>query len=106
MGSSAFLRNTVLNGLFLSMDVSSLLKDWQELKQEARTELADLLRAKAEEQERELAALTQLYEELQKLLQEKSLRSSSSKEAKATLTQPPAQQGEAGPRAAGEAEAG
>uniref|UniRef100_G1Q2L5 Apolipoprotein L6 n=1 Tax=Myotis lucifugus TaxID=59463 RepID=G1Q2L5_MYOLU len=65
MGSSAFLRNTVLNGLFLGMDLDSLLKDWKELKQGPRTELADLLRAKAEELERELAELTQLYEELQ-----------------------------------------
>ncbi|XP_070267110.1 apolipoprotein L6 isoform X1 [Myotis yumanensis] len=100
MGSSAFLRSSVLNGLFLSMDMSSLLKDWQQLKQGTKTKLADLLRAKAEELERELTERTQLYEELQKLLQEKSLRSSSSEEATATLTQPPAQQGEAGPRAA------
>ncbi|XP_023613040.1 apolipoprotein L6 isoform X2 [Myotis lucifugus] len=106
MGSSAIFRSGVLNGLFLSMDVSSLLKDWQQLKQGTKTKLADLLRAKAEELERELTERTQLYEELQKLLQEKSLRSSSAKEATATLTQPPAKQGKAGPREAGEAEAG
>lgn len=101
MGSNAFLRSSVLAGLFLSMDVSSLMKNWKQLQQGARTELADSLRAQAEELERRLAELTQLYENLQKLLQEKSLGGSPSEEeeAGATLPQPPPKQEEAGPRA-------
>lgn len=97
MGTNALLRNSLLTGLFLGMDVKSLVKDWKQLKEGARTELAEQLRAQADELQKGLAELTQCYEELQK----KSLRNSSSEEeeAGATLPQPPAKQGEAGPRA-------
>lgn len=95
LGRKARLVGGVTGGLFLSMDVHSLLKDWKELKDGARTELAQDLRAEAEELERELEELTLLYESLQQ--EERSLGSSSSEEAKVTLPQPPAKQGEAGP---------
>lgn len=65
MGSKALLRSSMLAGLCLGMDLSSLLKDWKQLQQGARTQLADSLRAEAEELERQLAELTQLYERLQ-----------------------------------------
>lgn len=65
MGTKAFLKHSALASLFLSMDMSSLAKDWKQLKEGARTEEADQLRAQAEEWERKLAELTQLYEHLQ-----------------------------------------
>ncbi|XP_045443498.1 apolipoprotein L6-like [Pipistrellus kuhlii] len=96
MGTKALLKHGALAGLFLGMDMSSLEKDWKQLKEGAKTEEADQLRAQAEEWERKLAVLTQLYEHLQ----ERSLRNSSSKEEEAgtTLSQPPAKLGEAGPQ--------
>uniref|UniRef100_A0A8B9X7T6 Apolipoprotein L6 n=1 Tax=Bos mutus grunniens TaxID=30521 RepID=A0A8B9X7T6_BOSMU len=42
-----------------------LLKDWKQLKEGARTELAEELRAQARELERQLTQLTQRYESLQ-----------------------------------------
>ncbi|XP_045443494.1 apolipoprotein L6 isoform X2 [Pipistrellus kuhlii] len=68
MGTKALLKHGALAGLFLGMDMSSLEKDWKQLKEGARTEEADQLRAQAEEWERKLAELTQLYEHLQELI--------------------------------------
>nr|KAF6372904.1 apolipoprotein L6 [Pipistrellus kuhlii] len=65
MGTKALLKHGALAGLFLGMDMSSLEKDWKQLKEGAKTEEADQLRAQAEEWERKLAVLTQLYEHLQ-----------------------------------------
>ncbi|CAK6443869.1 unnamed protein product [Pipistrellus nathusii] len=91
MGTKALLKRSALAGLFLSMDMSSLAKDWKQLKEGARTEEADQLRAQAEEWERKLAELTQLYEHLQELIfgGKGSWRDSASAPSQARGSRPP-----------------
>lgn len=96
MGLGSIVKNSVLSSLFLGLDLKGLLKDWDELQQGSKTELASLLRAEAEELEEELAELTRFYESLQERARRKGSGSSSSKGAVATLTKPPAHQGKAG----------
>ncbi|XP_039319167.2 apolipoprotein L6 [Saimiri boliviensis] len=49
----------------LGFDLATLSKEWKHLKEGARAKLAEELRAKASELERELTELTQLYQSLQ-----------------------------------------
>lgn len=65
MKTKARLLGSALAGFSLSVDLASLLKDWKQLKEGARTELAEGLRAQARELERQLTQLTQRYESLQ-----------------------------------------
>lgn len=65
MSRSSRLLSGALSGLGLILDVDALRKDLGELKEGAKTELAEDLRAWASELERTLAELTQLYESLQ-----------------------------------------
>lgn len=65
MKTKARLLGSVMAGFSLSVDLASLLKDWKQLKEGARTELAAELRARARELERQLIQLTQRYESLQ-----------------------------------------
>ncbi|XP_070226291.1 apolipoprotein L6 isoform X3 [Bos mutus] len=98
MKTKARLLGSAMAGFSLSVDLASLLKDWKQLKEGARTELAEELRAQARELERQLTQLTQRYESLQqrKLLQEKKPMSSSSEGTMGTVPLPPATRGEAG----------
>lgn len=65
MTKSSRLLNSAMFGFSLGMDLNTLRKDWGELKEGAKTELAEELRARASKLERELTELTQLYESLQ-----------------------------------------
>ena len=65
MKTKARLLGSAMAGFSLSVDLASLLKDWKQLKEGARTELAEGLRAQARELERQLTELTQRYESLQ-----------------------------------------
>ena len=65
MKTKARLLGSAMAGFSLSVDLASLLKDWKQLKEGARTELAEELRAQARELERQLTQLTQRYESLQ-----------------------------------------
>ncbi|KAM7116110.1 apolipoprotein L6 isoform 2-T3 [Molossus nigricans] len=85
MRSSTRLVSGVMSGLFLGLDLKSLQNDYKQLKEGVRSEYAEGLRAKADELERILTELTQLYERLQ---QEVTLGYSAS-----------ARHGEAGPQA-------
>lgn len=98
MKTKARLLGSAMAGFSLSVDLASLLKDWKQLKEGARTELAAELRARARELERQLTQLTQRYESLQQrnLLQEKKPMSSSSEGTMGTMPLPPARRGEAG----------
>ncbi|XP_004676526.1 PREDICTED: apolipoprotein L6 [Condylura cristata] len=103
MTRSARWLGSVMTGLSLSLDLTVLLKDWKHLKEGARTELAEELRAQAQELEGQLRELAQLLESLQqKLLPPKRPMSSSSEEATGTVPPAPAQLGEAGRQVAGE----
>ncbi|XP_043297495.1 apolipoprotein L6-like isoform X1 [Cervus canadensis] len=98
MKTKARLLGSAMAGFSLSVDLASLLKDWKQLKEGARTELAAELRARARELERQLTQLTQRYESLQQtnLLQEKKPMSSSSEGTMGTVPLPPVRRGEAG----------
>ncbi|XP_023584701.1 apolipoprotein L6 [Trichechus manatus latirostris] len=78
MTKSVRLLSTATAGLFLSIDLATLLMDWKQMKAGTGTEAAKELRAQARELEKLLRELTQLYESLwqQELLQEKSLMNS------------------------------
>ncbi|XP_015447002.1 apolipoprotein L6 isoform X1 [Pteropus alecto] len=65
MTKSSRLLNSAMFGFSLGMDLNTLRKDWGELKEGAKTELAEELRARASKLERKLTELTQLYESLQ-----------------------------------------
>ncbi|XP_008703844.1 apolipoprotein L6 [Ursus maritimus] len=58
---------SALAGFSLCHDVVTLLSDWKQLKEGARTKLAEELRAQAGVLEEKLMELTQLYESLQQL---------------------------------------
>ncbi|XP_040090691.1 apolipoprotein L6-like [Oryx dammah] len=98
MKTKAHLLGSAMAGFSLSVDLASLLKDWKQLKEGARIELAEELRAQARELERQLTQLTQCYESLQqrKLLQEKKPVSASSEGTMGTVPLLPATFGEAG----------
>uniref|UniRef100_A0A452UPQ3 Apolipoprotein L6 n=2 Tax=Ursus maritimus TaxID=29073 RepID=A0A452UPQ3_URSMA len=59
---------SALAGFSLCHDVVTLLSDWKQLKEGARTKLAEELRAQAGVLEEKLMELTQLYESLQQLV--------------------------------------
>ncbi|XP_006865348.1 PREDICTED: apolipoprotein L6 [Chrysochloris asiatica] len=69
-------------GLFVSIDLATLLMDWKQLKDGTGSEAAKALRAQAHELEKLLTEVTQLYECLQqqKFLQEKGLINSASED--------------------------
>ncbi|KAG8508707.1 Apolipoprotein L6 [Galemys pyrenaicus] len=103
MTRSARWLGSVMTGFSLSLDLTALLRDWKHLKEGARTELAEELRARAGELEGKLRELAQLHESLQqKLLPQKRPMSSSSEEATGTLPPAAAKQAEAGAQLAGE----
>lgn len=78
MTRSARLMGSVMAGLSLHSDLTTLLKNWKQLKEGASSTLAEELRAQAWELETKLTELSQLYESLRhkKLLQEQRPRSS------------------------------
>ena len=55
----------VLSGLFMALDVYSLVKNTQDLQEGAKTASAENMRQKAQELEKELEKLTWIYENLQ-----------------------------------------
>nr|XP_025866742.1 apolipoprotein L6-like isoform X1 [Vulpes vulpes] len=78
MTRSARLMESVMAGLSLHGDLTTLLKNWKQLKEGAGSTLGEELRAQAWELETKLTELAQLYESLRqkKLLQEQRPRSS------------------------------
>lgn len=64
---NARLLGGVMAGLSLGTDMRALFKDWKRLQEGAKAELAEELRARAQELERKLSQLTQLYESLQQV---------------------------------------
>ncbi|XP_074182384.1 apolipoprotein L6 isoform X2 [Rhinolophus sinicus] len=70
---STYLLGSAMAGLGLGVELHSLVNEWKHLKEGAKAKYAEVLRAHAAEQERQLAELTQHYESLrQKVLEEKS----------------------------------
>lgn len=65
MKAKARLLGTAVAGFSLSVGLASLLKDWKQLKEGTKSELAEELRAQAWELERKLTEFTQCYESLQ-----------------------------------------
>nr|XP_020726648.1 apolipoprotein L3-like [Odocoileus virginianus texanus]XP_020726649.1 apolipoprotein L3-like [Odocoileus virginianus texanus]XP_020726650.1 apolipoprotein L3-like [Odocoileus virginianus texanus]XP_020726651.1 apolipoprotein L3-like [Odocoileus virginianus texanus] len=65
MGRTARIVSGVTSGLFLALDVYSLVKDAQDLQEGAKTESAENMRQKARELETKLEELTWIYESLQ-----------------------------------------
>lgn len=65
MGRTARIRHGVRSGLFLALDVYSLVKDAQDLQEGAKTASAENMRQKAQELETKLEELTWIYESLQ-----------------------------------------
>ncbi|XP_033273205.1 apolipoprotein L6 isoform X1 [Orcinus orca] len=65
MKTKARLLGTAMAGFSLSVVLASLLKDWKQLKEGTKSELAEELRAQAWELERKLTEFTQCYESLQ-----------------------------------------
>ncbi|TKC37899.1 hypothetical protein EI555_011078, partial [Monodon monoceros] len=65
MKTKARLLGTAMAGFSLSVGLASLLKDWKQLKEGTKSELAEELRAQAWELERKLTEFTQCYESLQ-----------------------------------------
>lgn len=65
MSTAARIGKGVLSGLFMGLDVYSLVKDAQELQEGAKTASAENMRQKAQELEKELEKLTWIYESLQ-----------------------------------------
>ncbi|KAM8942694.1 apolipoprotein L6 [Lycaon pictus] len=78
MTRSARLMGSVMAGLSLHWDLTTLLKNWKQLKEGASSTLAEELRAQAWELETKLTELSRLYESLRqkKLLQEQRPRNS------------------------------
>ncbi|XP_022455645.1 apolipoprotein L6-like [Delphinapterus leucas] len=103
MKTKARLLGTAMAGFSLSVGLASLLKDWKQLKEGTKSELAEELRAQAWELERKLTEFTRCYESLQqkKLSQEKKPVSSSSEGTMGTVPLPP---GKAGSQGTGEDE--
>ncbi|XP_019481062.1 PREDICTED: apolipoprotein L6-like [Hipposideros armiger] len=66
MKTGTRLMNTAMAGLSLSKELGSLMVDYKQLKEGAKSELAGKLRANALEQEQKLRELTRLYETLKK----------------------------------------
>uniref|UniRef100_A0A4X1TK63 Apolipoprotein L6 n=2 Tax=Sus scrofa TaxID=9823 RepID=A0A4X1TK63_PIG len=97
MKANAPLLRMAMAGFYLSADLLSLLKDWKQLKEGAKTELAEELRVQARALERKLKELTQCFESLQqKLSQEEKPLSSALEGTTGTVSRPPARRGEAG----------
>uniref|UniRef100_A0A8B9X1P7 Apolipoprotein L3 n=1 Tax=Bos mutus grunniens TaxID=30521 RepID=A0A8B9X1P7_BOSMU len=65
MTRAARVRRGVLSGLFMGLDVYSLVKDAQDVQEGAKTALAENMRQKARELEKKLEELTWIYESLQ-----------------------------------------
>lgn len=65
MKINARLLAGVMAGLSLGMDVNAVLKDWKQLQEGTKAELAEELRAWAQKLERKLSEFTQLYKTLQ-----------------------------------------
>lgn len=61
---STYLLGTAMAGLSLGTELHSLMNEWKHLKEGAKAKYAEVLRAHAKEQERQLAELTQHYESL------------------------------------------
>lgn len=93
MARGARLAGSVMSGLFLGMDLNNLRNDYKQLKEGVRSEGAEELRAKADQLERILTKLTQLYKRLQ---QEKMFSASCSKKTLGDAAS--AGCGKAGPR--------
>ncbi|KAM5250739.1 apolipoprotein L6-like isoform 2-T3 [Hipposideros larvatus] len=93
MKTGTCLMSSVMSGLILYMEWRSLKDDYKQLKEGAKTELAEKLRANALEQEQKLRELTRLYETLKK--KEERLRNSFAEAATRTLPKPSARPGEA-----------
>ena len=62
---AARIRSGVLSGIFIGLDVYSLVKDAQDLQEGAKTASAENMRQKAQELEKKLEELTWIYESLQ-----------------------------------------
>ncbi|XP_068828208.1 apolipoprotein L3-like [Capricornis sumatraensis] len=62
---AARIRSGVLSGIFIGLDVYSLVKDAQDLQEGAKTASAENMRQEAQELERKLEKLTRIYESLQ-----------------------------------------
>uniref|UniRef100_A0A8D1ZJ40 Apolipoprotein L6 n=1 Tax=Sus scrofa TaxID=9823 RepID=A0A8D1ZJ40_PIG len=67
MKANAPLLRMAMAGFYLSAELLSLLKDWEQLKEGAKTELAEELRVQARALERKLKELTQCFESLQQV---------------------------------------
>lgn len=93
MARGARLAGSVMSTLFLGMDLNNLRNDYKQLKEGVRSEGAEELRAKADQLERFLTKLTQLYTRLQ---QEKMFSASCSKKTLGDSAS--AGRGKAGPR--------
>uniref|UniRef100_A0A2K6GGR1 Apolipoprotein L6 n=1 Tax=Propithecus coquereli TaxID=379532 RepID=A0A2K6GGR1_PROCO len=65
MTKNARMLGSVVAGFSLGMDLAAVSRDWKQLQEGAKTELADELRAQAQKLEMELVELTKLYESLQ-----------------------------------------
>uniref|UniRef100_H0XGI7 Apolipoprotein L6 n=1 Tax=Otolemur garnettii TaxID=30611 RepID=H0XGI7_OTOGA len=64
MTKNARMLGSAVGAFGLVLDLAAVSKDWKELKEGARMELAEELRAEAQKLERKLTELTQLYESL------------------------------------------
>ncbi|KAI4546214.1 hypothetical protein MG293_002769 [Ovis ammon polii] len=62
---AARIGSGVLSGIFIGLDVYSLVKDAQDLQEGAKTASAENMRQEAQELERKLEKLTRIYESLQ-----------------------------------------
>ena len=62
---AARIRSGVLSGIFIGLDVYSLVKDAQDLQEGAKTASAENMRQEAQDLERKLEKLTRIYESLQ-----------------------------------------
>ena len=62
---AACIGRGVLSGIFIGLDVYSLVKDAQDLQEGAKTASAENMRQKAQELEKKLEELTWIYESLQ-----------------------------------------
>ena len=62
---AARIRSGVLSGIFIGLDVYSLVKDAQDVQDGAKTASAENMRQKAQELEKNLEKLTRIYESLQ-----------------------------------------
>ncbi|KAI4586468.1 hypothetical protein MJG53_004255 [Ovis ammon polii x Ovis aries] len=62
---AAHIGRGVFSGIFIGLDVYSLVKDAQDLQEGAKTASAENMRQEAQELEKELEELTWIYESLQ-----------------------------------------